>query len=78
MPSEPLTLLLATPNPDPVPGLVVAVRELPKCNFCEETAHFDFATKAGPWAFGCSYHYFKYRAVANLGVGKGQRLVVRP
>jgi hypothetical protein len=59
-----------------MPGLVVAMTELPKCNFCAETAHFDFVTKAA-WAYGCSQHYFQHRAYTSLGVGKGQRLVVR-
>jgi hypothetical protein len=64
-------------DPDPQPGVVAALLELPTCNFCPKTAHFDFATRMGPWAYGCFEHYFAHRAANSLGTGKGQRLVVR-
>ena len=66
-----------TPAPAPEPGLVAAIHALPPCDFCPAEAHFDFATKMGPWAYGCFEHYFALRAADSLGLGKGQRLVER-
>jgi hypothetical protein len=57
-------------------GTEVKVWELPKCNFCNEKAQYDFATRIGPWAFACERHYLQWRAYSGLGTGKGQRLVL--
>jgi hypothetical protein len=58
------------------PGEVVAVKSLPKCNFCEAAAEYDFATRMGPWAYGCKKHYLANRLHVLLGVGMAQRLIV--
>jgi hypothetical protein len=49
------------------------------CYFCleEGTAKFDFKTRSGSWAYGCLNHYLMHRMYAELGTGKGQRLIVR-
>jgi hypothetical protein len=62
---------------------VVAVR--PDCDVCKhhavpgskpEPAVVDGRTTFGPWAYMCEAHF---AAVGTgLGLGKGQRLVVRP
>ena len=56
----------------------VTVAKLPECDFapCEHPATYDFKTKAGPWANGCAAHWKQNRAHKELGVGKGQQLVV--
>lgn len=53
----------------------VKLKTLPKCNFCQQPAHYDFKTANGQWAFGCDLHYDQYRAFPSLGVGKGSELV---
>ena len=71
------------PNPVVRPGFVVALSELPKCDFADKggcsssEAHYDFRTIFGPWANGCYTHFRMFGASENLGVGHGQRLVVR-
>src|SRR6478735_4259544 len=40
-------------------------------------ARYDFKTKQGPWANGCTDHYFQHRLYGELGMGKGQRLQMR-
>jgi hypothetical protein len=68
---------------------IAYVTELPECYFCKNTgtqsekdspakAEFDFRTKTGPWAFACMAHYEANRMYPTLGLGKGQRLEVRP
>jgi hypothetical protein len=61
---------------------VVEVSRLPTCDFCGvegvvRPARYDFRTKHGPWANGCSEHYKAHRADATLGLGKGQLLIVQ-
>jgi hypothetical protein len=53
----------------------VEVEVLPRCELCTEPAHYDAATKIGPWAYLCEEHYSVHGV--GLGTGKGQRLVVR-
>lgn len=72
-----MTATLPTTNPEPAPGLVVALPALPTCDFCPGEAHYDFRTRFGPWAYGCEQHYLDNRAHDELGVGHGQRLIVR-
>jgi len=60
-----------------VPHEVIPVDSLPKCNFCEKTAEFDFKTNVGPWANGCEQHWRMYRGHRELGIGKGQLWVDR-
>jgi hypothetical protein len=58
-------------------GKVVAVAALPRCNFCDKTAEYDFKTTMGPWANGCYDHYRYYSAYQTLGTGQGQLLVAQ-
>lgn len=51
------------------------VAELPKCDFCGQPAKYDAATKQGAWAFMCESDYQFERRFADLGLGKGQKLV---
>jgi hypothetical protein len=53
----------------------VVVSKLPKCDFCDKTAEYDFATSMGPWAYGCKVHWHMYRASDKLGTGIGQKLI---
>lgn len=54
----------------------VTVAALPKCNFCDLRARYDFATRMGMWAYACSGHYHAYRLHPTLGTGKGQKLIL--
>ena len=54
----------------------------PECDFCAITgqragtpARFDFRTKSGYWANGCTSHYVEHRASQELGTGNGQMFV---
>lgn len=64
--------------PQPEPGKVVAVTELPDCNFCADgtPGPYDFATRMGPWANGCERHWLEHRASPDLGVGKAQLWII--
>lgn len=58
----------------------VEVSQLPLCQFTHTDdepvrAAYDGKTKEGPWAYMCEWH-FSQRGV-GLGLGKGQRLIVR-
>ena len=61
-------------SPKPIPGEICVVTELPCCDFCNDgtLARYDFKTKHGPWAFGCSSHYLRHRLYDELGLGKAQ------
>ena len=49
---------------------------LPNCDFdCGDVAEYDAATFAGMWAYMCKHHYLLNAKDAELGLGKGQRLV---
>lgn len=55
----------------------VTVAKLPACNIHEgRPAVYDFRTLQGLWMYGCEECYRAYGR--GLGVGLGQRLVVRP
>lgn len=61
-------------------GTEVEVAFLPMCDFCDvrsTPAEYDFRTLFGSWANGCEEHYLAYRMHKELGVGKGQRLVLK-
>lgn len=72
-------------------GTLAYVGELPPCDFCKDftkaiagnelavevtKAKYDFRTKTGQWANACPSHYRVHRMHRELGVGKGQRLMV--
>lgn len=64
----------------PKSGTLAYVSVVPECDFCgtnHQEALYDFKTKMGPWAFGCEAHYVANRAHPELGIGKGQKLVLR-
>lgn len=66
-------------QPEPEPGKVVLVAEIPDCNFCQDgtPGPYDFRTRhGGSWANGCEAHWIEHRAVAELGVGNGQLLIL--
>jgi hypothetical protein len=58
-------------------GHEVVVKELPKCQFCDDQAAFDGRTVHGPWAFMCQAHWDEH-GVGHTGVGYGQRLIHDP
>lgn len=65
-----------------VSGTWVYIDELPRCLFCAGEgkvvpARFDFATRMGPWAYGCVMHWRLVRAADALGTGCGQLLIAR-
>jgi len=51
------------------------VASLPACDICGARARYDAKTWRGPWAFLCSQHFVEHGI--GLGLGLGQRLVVR-
>lgn len=51
------------------------VSQLPKCNFCDDSALYDGMTVYGPWAYMCQ-GCFDLHGIGTLGLGKGQRLEV--
>ncbi len=53
----------------------VEVSERPMCNMCSDPAHYIALTKSTGWAYLCELHYKKHGT--GLGLGKGQRLVLR-
>lgn len=57
-------------------GTYAIVTTLPKCDFCDKKANYDFKTLQGPWANGCPNHYIQWRMFRELGIGKGQQLVL--
>jgi hypothetical protein len=59
----------------------VYVSRIPECDFCAKEgkhvpARYDAATNLGPWANMCDDHFMVY-ARYGLGLGKGQRLILR-
>ncbi len=58
----------------------VEVERLPACDICSQQgqhakAHYDGKTLMGPWGYMCKPH-FEALGV-GLGLGRGQRLIVR-
>ena len=53
------------------------VEKLPDCNFCPAPtpARYDGKTGMGPWANMCDVHFEMYGI--GLGLGRGQKLVVK-
>lgn len=55
----------------------VVVNELPKCGFCDHVdARFDAKTVFGWWANMCFFHWEQYAEYKELGMGKGQNLIL--
>ena len=63
----------------PLPHTEAEVLELPNCEFCADgktPATYDGKTTfAGKWAYMCEVHFQQFGV--GLGLGKGQRLVVK-
>lgn len=62
-------------------GTEAEVAVIPDCDLCTSAgvstpAEYDAKTYLGPWAFMCRKHWETY-AVGALGMGSGQRLIVR-
>jgi hypothetical protein len=56
----------------------IIVDKLPKCDFCDSLAAYDARTVlSGLWANMCPYHYKHYAADKTLGLGKGQKLILK-
>ena len=54
----------------------VEVSHIPKCDICGEVdAQYDGKTTSGPWANMC--HKCMSQHGVGLGLGKGQRLILR-
>ena len=49
----------------------------PRCDLCGKPARYDFATTHGVWAYGCQTCYEQFRLYPDLGMGKGQKLVLK-
>ncbi len=54
---------------------------IPNCDYCNDehttvSAEYDARTYDGFWAYMCKLHYLLKAKDAELGLGKGQRLVV--
>jgi hypothetical protein len=65
------------PTPTPkATGTTATLSVLPRCWWCPNTAAYDFRTKQGPWAYGCIDHYQEHRMHGELGVGRGQLLLL--
>jgi hypothetical protein len=64
-------------------GSEVAVARLPWCDFHRNIigvnipAQYDFKTRRGDWAYGCRECFMANRMYEELGLGKGQRLVIK-
>lgn len=57
------------------PHTSVEIPEAVQCDFCAKQAEYDAKTVMGPWANLCEQHYGQYGY--GLGLGKGQRLIVK-
>ena len=56
-------------------GTEVEMGAMPTCDFCSKTAGYDGKTKMGAWAYMCERCFQRHGV--GLGVGRGQRLVLR-
>jgi hypothetical protein len=48
--------------------------KLPKCEYCEMEAQYDFVDDGGEWRYGCVNHWMKYRASKQIGPGHAKHL----
>lgn len=54
----------------------VFVDTLPKCDFCPACANYDGRMRGrSSWAYACHLHFEEYGM--SLGLGRGQRLILR-
>lgn len=51
------------------------VASLPACDICGDEAHYDAKTTGGPWGYLCEQDFSTHGV--GLGLGRGQRLIVR-
>lgn len=63
-------------------GTEAYISELPDCQFAHTLtnrpkAEYDFRTTDGRWGYGCDRHWRMHRLHTELGLGKGQKLVVK-
>lgn len=49
--------------------------KLPKCDYCEMEAQYDFVEDSGEWRYACVTHWIKHRASRQLGPGHARHLV---
>lgn len=49
---------------------------LPKCEYCDMTAQYDFVDSDGAWRYGCTGHWMKHRASRQLGPGHAKHLAI--
>lgn len=56
-------------------GTTALVPEYPKCCLCPDEAHFDCKIAGGSWGYVCDAHFLLVGG--PLGIGRGQRLVLR-
>lgn len=59
---------------------VVEMTIIPNCDYCNDentvtASEYDARTYGGFWAYMCKLHYLLNAKDAELGLGKGQRLV---
>lgn len=57
------------------PHTEARVLSLPQCDFCTKSGTYDARTFDGRWAFMCQAHFEEHGI--GLGLGKGQRLVLK-
>lgn len=69
-------------------GTEVEVAVIPDCDICKHyvrrpaaevnKAAYDLRTKNGQWGYVCEEHRKDHAMHADLGTGKGQRLILSP
>lgn len=57
-------------------GQYAVVTEFPACDICGKPARYDGVSKGGPWGYFCEPCWVDYRRYTDLGVGKGQKLLL--
>jgi hypothetical protein len=57
-------------------GTQVLVAKLPKCDFCDQLAKYDAASRQGLWGYFCPVHFHQYTD-GVLGRGRGQELITK-
>lgn len=52
----------------------VIMDKYPRCDFCDEDAHYEAKTNMGLWAYMCDSHYKEHGI--GLGTGRGQIIII--